>query len=41
MDGWWSVQSIADDAVVFSLFVQAPLLKPLVRPLQQRNRLVR
>lgn len=39
MEGWWTVQSIAYGVVVFSLFVQAPLLEPLVRALQQRGHL--
>jgi len=39
LEGWWTVQSIAYGVVVFSLFVQAPLLEPLVRLLQRRGHL--
>lgn len=39
LEGWWTVQSIAYGVVVFSLFVQAPLLEPLVKQLQQRGHL--
>ncbi len=39
LEGWWTVQSIAYGVVVFSLFVQAPLLEPLVRWLQERGHL--
>lgn len=28
---WWTIQSIAFGAVIFSLFVQAPLVEPLLR----------
>jgi CPA1 family monovalent cation:H+ antiporter len=28
---WWTIQSIAFGVVVFSLFVQAPLVEPLLR----------
>ncbi|HED51928.1 MAG TPA: hypothetical protein ENI83_00080 [Gammaproteobacteria bacterium] len=39
LEGWWTVQSIAYGVVVFSLFVQAPLLEPLVKQLQRRGHL--
>lgn len=39
LEGWWTVQSIAYGVVVFSLFVQAPLLEPLVRWLQGQGHL--
>jgi CPA1 family monovalent cation:H+ antiporter len=28
---WWTIQSIAFGVVIFSLFVQAPLVGPLLR----------
>ncbi|HPE80878.1 MAG TPA: cation:proton antiporter, partial [Gammaproteobacteria bacterium] len=28
---WWTIQSIAFGVVIFSLFVQAPLVEPLLR----------
>ncbi len=31
LDYWWTVQSIAFGVVLFSLFVQAPSLPPLLR----------
>jgi len=31
LDYWWTVQSIAFGVVIFTLFVQAPLLNPLLR----------
>jgi len=37
LEGWWTVQSIAYGVVVFSLFVQAPLLEPLVRRMRKRG----
>jgi len=34
LEGWWTVQSIAYGVVLFSLFVQAPLIEPLLKRLQ-------
>jgi CPA1 family monovalent cation:H+ antiporter len=31
LDYWWTIQSIAFGVVLFSLFVQAPLIEPLLR----------
>ncbi|HHH45112.1 MAG TPA: sodium:proton antiporter [Gammaproteobacteria bacterium] len=31
LEGWWTVQSIAYGVVLFSLFVQAPLVEPLLK----------
>jgi CPA1 family monovalent cation:H+ antiporter len=28
---WWTIQSIAFGVVIFSLFVQAPLINPILR----------
>jgi CPA1 family monovalent cation:H+ antiporter len=28
---WWTIQSIAFGVVIFSLFVQAPLVEPLLK----------
>lgn len=39
LEGWWTIQSIAYGVVGFSLFVQAPLLEPLVRLLNRRGAL--
>jgi CPA1 family monovalent cation:H+ antiporter len=39
LEGWWTVQSIAYGVVVFSLFVQSPLVGPLLGALQKRGRL--
>jgi len=39
LEGWWTVQSIAYGVVVFSLFVQAPLLEPVVHGLKRRGHL--
>ena len=30
LDYWWTVQSSAFGVVIFTLFVQAPLLKPIL-----------
>ena len=30
LDYWWTVQSTAFGVVIFTLFVQAPLLKPIL-----------
>jgi len=30
LEGWWTVQSIAYGVVLFTLFIQAPLMRPLV-----------
>ena len=35
LEGWWTVQSIAYGVVLFSLFVQAPLIEPLLNRLQK------
>lgn len=37
LDYWWTIQSIAFGVVVFSLFVQAPTIKLLVRSLHIKN----
>lgn len=37
LEGWWTVQSVAYGVVVFSLFVQAPLLEPLVKKLRHQG----
>lgn len=34
LEGWWTVQSIAYGVVLFSLFVQAPLIEPLLNRLK-------
>ena len=34
LEGWWTVQSIAYGVVLFSLFVQAPLIEPLLNRLR-------
>lgn len=39
LEGWWTVQSIAYGVVLFSLFVQAPAIEPMLRRLQQHQRL--
>ena len=39
LEGWWTVQSIAYGVVVFSLFIQAPLIEPLLNKLQRNARL--
>jgi len=39
LEGWWTVQSIAYGVVLFSLFVQSPLVGPLLAALQKRGRL--
>ena len=39
LPGWWTVQSIAYGVVMFSLFVQAPLLEPLINRLKTQKRL--
>lgn len=38
LDYWWTIQSIAFGVVVFSLFVQAPTIKLLVRSLHIKNK---
>ena len=39
LEGWWTVQSIAYGVVLFSLFVQAPAVLPLLKALQRNGRL--
>jgi CPA1 family monovalent cation:H+ antiporter len=39
LEAWWTVQSIAYGVVVFSLFVQAPLVGPVLAKLQREGRL--
>jgi CPA1 family monovalent cation:H+ antiporter len=39
LEGWWTVQSIAYGVVVFSLFVQAPVVEPLLNRLHRQGRL--
>ena len=34
LEGWWTVQSTAYGVVLFSLFVQAPLIEPLLNRLR-------
>ena len=36
LDGWWTVQSVAYGVVMFSLFIQAPLIEPLLIRLNKR-----
>lgn len=36
LEGWWTVQSIAYGVVIFSLFIQAPLVEPLIRRLNRQ-----
>ena len=36
LEGWWTVQSIAYGVVLFSLFIQAPLIEPLLTRLNKR-----
>ena len=38
LEGWWTVQSIAYGVVLFSLFIQAPIVEPLLNSLQRRGR---
>lgn len=37
LPGWWTVQSIAYGVVMFSLFIQAPLLEPLINRLKTQK----
>lgn len=39
LEGWWTVQSIAYGVVLFSLFVQAPGIEPLLKKMQTSGRL--
>jgi CPA1 family monovalent cation:H+ antiporter len=39
LEAWWTVQSIAYGVVVFSLFVQSPLVGPVLAGLQRDGRL--
>ena len=39
LEGWWTVQSIAYEVVIFSLFLQAPVLEPVLSGLRIRGRL--
>lgn len=39
LEGWWTAQSIAYGVVLFSLFVQAPLIEPLLKQLDSRQKL--
>jgi len=39
LEGWWTVQSIAYGVVLFSLFVQAPLIEPLLNRLRKTDRI--
>lgn len=39
LEGWWTAQSIAYGVVLFSLFIQAPLIEPLVKRLNNRQTL--
>jgi CPA1 family monovalent cation:H+ antiporter len=36
LEGWWTVQSTAYGVVLFSLFVQAPLIEPMLKHLNKR-----
>ncbi len=36
LEGWWTIQSIAYGVVLFSLFIQAPLIEPLLIHLKKR-----
>ncbi len=36
LEGWWTVQSTAYGVVLFSLFIQAPLIEPLLMRLNKR-----
>jgi len=39
LEGWWTVQSIAYGVVMFSLFIQAPVIAPLLSRLRRNGRL--
>ena len=39
LEGWWTVQSIAYGVVLFSLFIQAPVIEPLLNRLHRSGRL--
>ena len=39
LEGWWTVQSVACGVVLFSLFIQAPAIEPLLNRLQGKGRL--
>lgn len=39
LEGWWTVQSIAYGVVLFSLFIQAPVIEPLLNRLHRNGRL--
>jgi len=39
LEVWWTAQSIAYGVVLFSLFIQAPLIEPLVKRLNNRQTL--
>lgn len=36
LEGWWTVQSIAYGVVLFSLFMQAPIIEPLLKRLDKQ-----
>ena len=37
LEGWWTVQSIAYGVVLFSLFIQAPGIEPLLNRLRRNG----
>jgi len=37
LEGWWTVQSIAYGVVMFSLFIQAPVIEPLLNRLRRNG----
>lgn len=39
LESWWTIQSIAYGVVLFTLFVQAPTLQPLIQGLRRRRQL--
>ena len=37
LDYWWTIQSIAFGVVIFTLFIQAPILHSYLRPKQEQK----